>query len=296
MSRDMFEEKNIVPMAPVPSEPFDSDDYIYEIKFDGMRCIGYYDTDVTLRNRANKDITALFPEFRDIYKQFRHKCIIDSEIVVLNQGKPDYSRLNKRRFLSNIIQINLMSKKIPATLIVYNILYYKDRAVTEMPLIERKRLLEENTVEGGHLAISRFVRGAGTALFEQAVNQELEGIVAKKIDGIYVQGRSRLWLKSKRKQDMDLLLCGYMEGKGFLFCDNDLNYRISIRNVDKNTFDFLYKYVIEHQLDNSPLKFQPLNLKGAIWAKPELYCVVEYMQEMESGYLREAVFKGIKMD
>ena len=80
------------------------------------------------------------------------------------------------------------------------------------------------------------------------------------------------------------------------FCDNDLNYRISIRNVDKNTFDFLYKYIIEHRMDNSPLKSGPLSLKRAIWAKPELYCVVEYMQEMESGYLREAVFKGIKMD
>ncbi len=296
MSRDMFDEKNIVPMAPVPSEPFDSNDYIYEIKFDGMRCIGYYDTDAVLRNRANKDITALFPELRNIYEQFRHKCIIDSEIVVLNKGKPDYSRLNKRRFLSNSLRIDLMSKKIPATLIVYDILYYKDRAVTEMPLIERKELLEENTVEGGRLAISRFVRGTGTGLFEQAVNQELEGIVAKKIDGIYVQGRSRLWLKSKRRQDMDLLLCGYMEGRGFLFCDDDLNYRISIRNVDKNTFDLLYKYVIEHRTDDCPLKSGPSNLKGAIWAKPGLYCVVEYMQEMESGYLREAVFKGIKMD
>jgi len=85
-------------------------------------------------------------------------------------------------------------------------------------------------------------------------------------------------------------------GKGFLFCDDDLNYRISIRNVDKNTFDFLYKYIIEHRVDNPPLKSVPLTLKRAIWAKPELYCVVEYMQEMESGYLREAVFKGIKMD
>ncbi|HPP34952.1 MAG TPA: DNA ligase [Clostridiales bacterium] len=296
MSRDMFDEKNIVPMAPVSSEPFNSNDYIYEIKFDGMRCIGYYDNGVVLRNRANKDITALFPEFRNIYKQFRHKCIIDSEIVVLNRGKPDYSRLNKRRFLSNIMHIDLMSKRIPATLIVYDILYCKDKTVTEMPLIERKGLLEENTVESDSLAISRFVRGTGTALFEQVVNQELEGIVAKKIDGIYVQGRSRLWLKSKRRQDMDLLLCGYMEGKGFLFCDNDLKYRISIRSVDKNTFDFLYKYIIEHRVDNSPLKSGPSNLKGAIWAKPELYCVVEYMQEMESGYLREAVFKGIKMD
>lgn len=294
---DLFNEKNIIPMAPTLSEPFDSDDYIFEIKFDGMRCIGYYDNSTMFRNRTNKDITGLFPELSDIYRQFKKKCILDSELAILNNGKPDYSYLNKRRFIENKMRIEQLSKKIPATLIVYDILYYEDRSVMDMPLLDRKRLLEKNSIESNSLAVSRFVKGSGIELFRKVVSQELEGTVAKKNDGIYIQGRSRLWLKSKRKQDVDLLLCGYMKEKGFLFCNDELEYKIAINSINRQTYDYLLNYVEENKVNICPLKTVPDKIRGsAVWTKPELYCVIEYMQEMESGFLREAVFKGIKLD
>jgi bifunctional non-homologous end joining protein LigD/DNA ligase-1 len=293
---DLFETKRIIPMAPAVSEPFDSENYIYEIKFDGMRCIGYYNNCAALRNRTGKDITELYPELSEVYRQFREKCIIDSEIIILNNGKPDFSLLAQRWSLTSRMRIEQMSKKIPVTLVVFDILYYKDQSVMEMPLLERKELLEKNTVESGALAISRFIRGAGTELFRKAVSQELEGIVAKKNDGPYIQGRSKLWLKSKRKQDMDLLLCGYMNGHGFIFCDEQLRYRIALNNMDQRTYQQLLCYVEKNRINKSPLVLTPLKLNKAAWVKPELMCVVEYLEELESGQLRHAVFKGIKLD
>lgn len=293
---DIFEEKKIVPMAPTLSQPFDSEDYIFEIKFDGMRCINYSDKNKTVfRSRINKDITHRYPELKDAYKQMKNKCILDSEIVILNNGKPDYALLNERRFLENNARIEQTSKRIPATLIIYDILYLVDKPVMNLPLLERKELLEKNISETQNIILSRYVSGSGIQFFENVVKQELEGTVSKLKEGRYVQGRSKLWLKSKRKADIDLLLCGHLEGKGFLFCNEKFEYVISIHSVDKSTKEYLLNYIDEHKVEESPLRVVPHSLFNSIWVKPKLMCVIEYMTMTSNGSLREAVYKGIKL-
>jgi bifunctional non-homologous end joining protein LigD/DNA ligase-1 len=77
MSTDIFERKNISPMLLFETDPFDSKDYIFELKLDGIRCLAYLDKESTdLRNKRDKDVTGLYPELANIYKQVNQKCIL----------------------------------------------------------------------------------------------------------------------------------------------------------------------------------------------------------------------------
>lgn len=89
---DLFYDRKVSPMLIKEEKPpFDSEDYIYELKFDGIRCVAYLDDSVVdLRNRRTVEITSLFPELQNINKQVSDRCILDGELVVLIDGKPDF--------------------------------------------------------------------------------------------------------------------------------------------------------------------------------------------------------------
>jgi len=91
---DLFYDRKAIPMLIKEEKlPFDSENYIYELKFDGVRCVAYLDDGVELRSRTNAMITPLFPELLHINKQVSGTCILDGELVVLIDGKPDFNEV-----------------------------------------------------------------------------------------------------------------------------------------------------------------------------------------------------------
>lgn len=141
---DIFDTKNVSPMLiSEMQDPFDSPDYIYEIKWDGIRCVSYLSTETDMRNKRNKLMTPIFPELKDLYRQVKTKCILDHELLVLKNGVPDFYEVQKRAMMTNSFKIKLASDRLPASIIAYDILYYKDREITMLPLIERKSILKK---------------------------------------------------------------------------------------------------------------------------------------------------------
>lgn len=117
------------------------------------------------------------------------KCILDSELVAMNNGVPDFYELQRRTLLSDPLKMQLSAKKYPVSFIAYDIIYYKDNLVTDLPLLERKKLLEKTVKEMDRFAISRYIENKGKALYQVAESQKLEGIVAKDKKSIKINSK-----------------------------------------------------------------------------------------------------------
>lgn len=301
---DLFEEKNISPMLlNEVKEPFDSEDYIYELKLDGIRCVAYIEPkSVTLQNKRFKDLTPIYPELSGICRCVKKRVILDGELVALTDGKPDFYALQKRSLMTDTFKISLSAKKNLVQFVAYDILYYDGKDLTEKPLIERKAILSKEVKEGYNLSISRWIEKNGTAFFELAKKENLEGIVAKKKNGLYYIGkRTSEWIKIKVMQDEDLLvlgfkpesdgikylILGYYDGNGELKCRGKVSLGVS-RAEQKIITDFAK--------DNTVNKPWFDNYKNVVWLKPQLVGTVNYMQQTHSGSMRQPVWKGLRED
>lgn len=122
---------------------FDDEDYIYEWKLDGVRCLLYLDKDSTeLRNKRNLKLNAKFPELSQLHRQVKTRCILDGELYIFHNGEPDFFQVQKRTLTSDPFKIRLHSRQFPASFTAFDILYYKDTCVIDQSLMKRKQLLE----------------------------------------------------------------------------------------------------------------------------------------------------------
>lgn len=296
---DLFEVKNIKPMLiSEMTEPFNDSNWIYELKLDGIRCIAYLDTETELRNKRNNRLLPKVPELSAIHKQVKDRCILDGELVILKNGVPNFFELQKRSLTTNKFKIQLSSEQFPACFVAYDILYHKDRALNELPLIERKNILTETVIEHPKLAVSRYVQEKGIELFTLAKNQQLEGVVAKKINSkYYFDKRTKDWIKFKFLADKDFVVCGYIiKEKGVTsiilgqFDNEELIYKGHV------TFGVKYGDLKKYEsIDATPFSLLPPGNENAIWLKHALVCTVQYMPN-DKGSLRQPVFKGFRDD
>lgn len=279
---------------------FNSSDYIYELKQDGIRCINYVDENsIDLRNKRDMILTSKFPELSEIYENVKGKAILDGELIVLKNGVPDFYELQRRVMLTDSFKIQLAAKKLPASYVAYDIIYHDGKEVTELPLLERKLLLDSIIEESKRIAISRYIREFGIELYNLTCEQELEGVVAKEINSKYFfDKRSKDWLKIKRMADEDFVICGYIlkESSNTLvlgqYDGNSLIYKGNVTLGVK--LDFIEEYDCK-RVNESPFTNSPEWSEKVEWLKPELVCVVEYMPNTKDR-LRQAVFKGIRDD
>lgn len=299
---DLFEEKMIKPMLIKDMEdPFDSPDYIYELKLDGLRCIAYLDENLTeLRNKRNLRLLPKFPELKDMNKQVKNRCILDGELIVLKNGVPNFFELQHRTLLSDTFKKQLSYSRFPASFVAYDILYIKDHDTLDLPLMERKKLLDEVVIENKTLAVSRYIRERGIELFSLAKQQDLEGVIAKVMDSKYYQDkRTKDWIKFKFLADKDFVICGYIpKGNGITslilgqYRGEELVYKGHVTFGVRTDFATEYNC---NKLINSPIKIVPSGNEDATWLEPKLVGVVQYMPN-EKDILRQPVFKGIRDD
>lgn len=302
---DLFEEKNISPMLlNEVKEPFDGEDYIYELKLDGIRCVAYVEPkSVTLQNKRFKDLIDIYPELSDICKCVKKRVILDGELVVLTDGKPDFYALQRRSLMTDSFKISIAAKKNPVQFAVYDILYFDGKDLTDKTLMERKAILSKAVTEGHNLSVSRWIEKNGIAFFELAKKENLEGIVAKKKDGLYHIGkRTSDWIKIKVMQDEDLLVLGYQpdengevkdlilgyyDKKGVLKCRGKVYLGVSKAEQ---------KIIAEFAKKNTVKKPWFDKYKNVVWLKPQLVGTAHFMHETESGGMRQPVWKGLRED
>lgn len=301
-----FERKQISPMLiGADGDAFDSIDYIYELKWDGERCIAYLDTELgtELRNKRNVKMLPKVPELSKMHKQIKKRCILDGELMVMKDGKPDFYEIQKRSLMSNAFKIELLSKQYPANFVAFDILYYDDKDLTLLPLTERKRYLEKVVkTENAHFALSRAISENGAALYKIAEQENLEGIVAKRKDSIYIEGkRTKEWIKIKNLKDEDYVVCGYIYKDNHMISivlgQYDHNGKLIYRgHVTLGVGGDNFRKIKETTQIGTPFFSVPSGNDDAVWLEPSLVCTVKFMDYTSSGGMRQPVFKGLRFD
>jgi bifunctional non-homologous end joining protein LigD len=302
---DLFALKNISPMLLTESDPFDSENHIYELKLDGIRCVAYLDKNKTeLRNKRNKSLNNIYPELSQMHQRIKRRCILDGELVILTDGKPDFYELQKRSLMSDKFKIELSAKQKPAIFVTFDILYDEDRQITDKPLLDRKIILQDTISENESLALSRYIHNKGVEFFKLASGQNLEGVVAKQKNSLYYFGkRTKDWVKFKKLHDSDFIICGYVpneDGKikslvlglynNGAFIDQG---HVSL-GISNEAAKIIMQYAALHNQE-CPFLEKPQD-SDTIWCRPGIVCTVQYMQRTESGHLRQPVFKGLSLD
>ncbi len=196
--------------------PFDDQDFLYEVKFDGFRALAYVeDAGYRLVSRHGLALDGLFPELAGI-GDLPPGTLLDGELVVLRRGRPDLSLVQSRHQLRSAHKIRLRAQTTPATYIVFDQLYDAYRPLLGRPLAVRRDILGSTLGRAGspRLVFSQGVRGAGRAFFGQVVDRQLEGVVAKRLDSLYRPGRREgAWIKIKPSGSKSLANFGGDPGK-----------------------------------------------------------------------------------
>lgn len=276
-------------------ESFDSPDFLYELKFDGIRAtIHVGPSTFTIFNRRGNEITHSYPELKNIQKLVKENTIFDGEIVLLEKGKPSFAKLQERSHLKEQKKIEYYAKNHPVCFIAFDLLY-QEKDLTKNPLLERKKVLNK-IPDNDYFVKSLYVLKEGNKLFQKVKEKDLEGIVAKKIDSTYEIGiRTKDWIKIKNIKQETFYVGGYQEE------ENKPMVRLFLGEYQKNNFTFVgkvmvgkkskfYKKLIEAERKRtSPFwNFKEPKIKYII---PTLTCEVAYLERTENNHLRQPVFK-----
>ena len=296
------------PMLAYPAEaPFTSRDWIFEVKWDGIRAISYVNEELAIKSRSGLELKHNFPELQEL-KTLIDNVVLDGEIVVMIEGKPDFQTLIQRSNATNLSDIEYMAREHPATYVVFDIIEKDGKPLIDLPLIQRKKLLKEFLKEGEHVILSLFVEQEGEAYFEAAVRKGIEGIMAKKKNSPYEPGiRSHNWLKIKKLQSCDCVIFGYTKGTGIR--EQTFGALIlGLYDEQKPVFVGKVGTGFSQQDQDMLLKaFKPLvveekTMEGVdvpeeiTWLKPRLVCEVVYQSVTKDGKLRMARYRGLRLD
>ncbi len=302
-------------LARVSDGPFDDPGWVYEPKWDGVRALAVCDEATRLVSRRGNDITTGYPELSGLHDRLvALDAIVDGEIVAFEDGKPSFQKLQQRMHVRNEHQLSALVRKSPVTFMVFDLIYLDGASLIGEPLERRRQLLEDIVVPDDRIQASPTIFGEGTVLYQAAVDQGLEGIVAKRLDSPYEPGkRSPAWLKIKTVLDLDAVVVGWTEGSGsrdgtlgslvLALYDEERGLR-HVGNVGTgfnreslaDAVDRLGKLpVSENPFEAAALKGSP-ELRKAHWVAPTLVATLEYRELTNAGRLRAPAFKGFRED
>jgi bifunctional non-homologous end joining protein LigD len=306
-----------VMLAEPRDDAFTKDGWLFELKLDGYRLVASKSKgDALLLTRNGNDYTAVFPEIARAVKALPFdEIIIDGEVVVLDaQGKPDFSRLQRRGTLSSSIDIKRAAVELPATFFAFDLLAFEDFDLRPLPLTSRKRLLMEALPRLGALRALDHIEIEGVAFLQQVKAMGLEGIIAKRADTPYRAGRSDVWLKIKAEATGDFVIVGFTEPKGNRgyfgalqladMVDGELVYagRVGTGFNDALLADLMKKLAPIVRPD--PPCAPPLGAGATVipetrtttWVDPVYLCEVRFREWTPDGLLRHAAFLHMRTD
>ena len=165
--------QRIEPMLAVAAKPFDSQDHLYEVKWDGVRCLAAAEHGaVRLWGRELADYTERYPEL-DALRKLPSGTLVDGELVVLCEGRADLDAVLRRHQLSSRFKTRLASRQSPVVYVVFDLLFHAGRSIMAQPLGERRQMLAGllRPLDPRRVVLSDGVVGSGRAMFEQVVRQ-----------------------------------------------------------------------------------------------------------------------------
>ena len=287
-------------LAKETSEPFDSKEWLYEIKWDGYRAIAQTGSSTKLYSRNGNNFLNRYPPITNAISEIEKDYILDGEIVVLNEeGHPDFQKLQHYENFKNY----------PIAYYVFDILKIGNKELYKLPLIERKNILKDlfPLDKEDVIKFSDHILNDGIEFFKASTQKDLEGIMAKRIESLYYPGkRTTDWLKIKNHKTADVLIAGFTDPAGsrkhfgslILGIEEDKKL-IYVGNAGTgydekklNEISTLLKPLI---IKESPFSSTP-KIPNATWVKPEIVCEVKFSEWTSDRKLRHPVFLRLRDD
>lgn len=308
---------NIKPMLASPSDKaFDSKDWVFEIKWDGVRAILFKNKkNIKIQSRNGNDITKRYPEIANAARISLRSCgsaVIDGEIVILNEnGVPDFHIHQHRINIQDSKAIKVLSRQAPATYYVFDMLYKESKSLKEIDYLERRAILSRALEVNDLIRISDYIEEKGKEILRNSKELKLEGIVAKFKNSIYREGtRSKDWLKIKNTRTQDCVIIGYTKGEGarvnyfgslVLAIYSPIEEKLKFvghvgTGFDDETLDLLSSIVKQNEKDSMPVDRLPYINREITWLNPVLVVEVKFTNWTKDGILRAPVFMRLRED
>jgi bifunctional non-homologous end joining protein LigD len=308
----------IEPMkAKLVEKPPATGDWIYELKFDGIRLIATKDHEkVSLLSRNQNDLSARFPEVVDAIKILPAKeCVVDGEVVALDEeGRSSFQLLQARE---------MEGRKSPIYFYSFDVLQLDGKSLVSLPLEARKNVLENLCagVDDPRFRYSGAIGGDAKQLLKEVQRRGLEGIIGKLRNSLYEPGRrSGAWIKLKCVNEQEFVIGGHTPPQGArkhfgailvgYYKDRDLVFagKVGTGFTTKSLAALHKKFRAEERADcpfvDLPSKqngqwvlgITPSMMKKIRWINPKFVAEIKFAEWTRDGKLRAPVFMGLRED
>jgi len=295
-------------LATLTDERFSDDEWIFERKFDGERCLVYRDDNqVRLLSRNKKELNVHYPDLVEVLEQkLPQKVIMDGEVVAFEGEVTSFSRLQNRMHIQDPQEAR--KSEIKVYYYLFDILYLDGYDLTQIPLRTRKKILKESLDYQDPLRYTTHRNEQGENYFQEAYKKGWEGIIAKDASSAYLHGRSKKWLKFKCVKEQEFVIGGYTEPQGErigfgalligYYQNNELCYAGKVgTGYDEETLRDL-KEKMSSMERNQPLFASDPDLpeKDVHWTEAKLVAQVGFEEWTEKNKLRQPRYLGLRED
>ncbi len=286
--------------------PTDDDRWAFEVKWDGYRAVVSVENgDVRVMSRSSRDMTADYPQLAALADAVGAlDVILDGEIVAFDEhGRPSFQAMQQRGRQPDQVRY-----------LVFDVLAIAGQSTVSLTYVDRRRLLDQlGLVDGNAWDVPPYQVGGGSTLLAATREQGLEGVIAKRLDGRYEPGRrSRSWLKIKHWASQELVIGGWLPGKGMrsggvgsllvgYYDEVGLHYagRVGTGFTDAE-LQRLAGLLAPRARETSPFvdaDALPLEVRrDAHFAKPDLVAEVAFSEWTSGGTIRQPSYKGLRHD
>ena len=274
------------------------DDWVFERKLDGYRCLAWVDDrGVRLRSRNDLSFDATYPEVARALEARAHgPMVLDGEVVAMVDGQTSFERLQQKAG----------DPSVPVQYVVFDLLWFDGNDIRSLPLEARQAALADVLDPGGPIVLSQAMPGDGAELLAAACGLGWEGLIAKRLGSTYQPRRSRDWLKLKCVHQQEVVVGGFTEPKGAraglgallvgVYEGAELRYAGKVgTGFDNATLHALYRELQATERPTSPFA-GTVKERAVHWVEPTLVVEVGFGEWTASGHLRHPRYLGRRPD
>lgn len=294
-------------LATLTTDYFSNKDWIFERKFDGVRCLIFKDGNiVSLKTRNDKTLSTMYPEIQDAAQGLNVKqVILDGEIVAFKGKTTSFEQLQRRQGITQAEHALAVGVKV--YIYIFDILYLDGYSLLDLPLIERKKILKGAVSLTGRLRYAVHHTTQGEKLHAMACKKGWEGLIAKRKKSLYVHKRSPDWLKFKCVSDQELVIAGYTQprnsrvGFGALLMGYYENEKLIYAGKVGTGYseEFLADFVKKLQAietKKNPFSHFDVSELNVHFVKPRYVAQIGFQEWTRDNKLRHGRFLGLRMD